>query len=379
MGQVSQVTQTKSQQKIGPILERLSKVLSLEFGPRKLSPGWTQDRARLSADPQLKHEFFRHSRSPQRTIGNEIRKVKSWIYIYGLTIYIWSYWSLILGAKALVLDPEKYIETHCHLTDDRLSEELCESWIQEARSLGFDFFLQGGVGPEDWDKQVVLEKKHPGKIGLCFGLHPYWIASHEEEECNHALDLLSQKIHQAHAFGETGLDFRPSVLTPKAGLRSLDEGRAHQIEFFSQQIELSHIVEKPLVLHLVQAHESALKTLDSYGPLKVPALIHSFNGSWGQAEEYLRRGLYLSVGGPVARQRNKKLQEAVRRIPSEKLLLETDSPDQASDFYRGQLNPLAAHIEVAKTVGHLREQSYFEILKLSARNFRRIFAAEEIR
>ena len=233
----------------------------------------------------------------------------------------------------------------------------------EAQKLGVNFFMQGGIGPEEWAQQLELSQQYPEQIGLCFGLHPYWVIERDQEACEQGLDQLARALPQAMALGEMGLDFRPHIMK---------ESRELQIDIFESQIELAEMAQKPMVLHLVQSHDIAWRVFDYFGVPSRKGLVHSFNGTWGQAEEYLKRGLFLSVGGPVARAQNNKLKEAVKRIPLEFLLLETDSPDQPPDRYKGQMNPLASLWEVAKTVGELRELDALEVLKISKSNFQRL-------
>lgn len=259
-----------------------------------------------------------------------------------------------------------WIDSHCHLADPRLDSER-EAWITEAEKLGIGFFMQGGVGPEDWLRQVDLAKRHPKKIGLCFGLHPYWVIEHSQDECETALDQLARWLPQGMAVGEMGLDFRPHLM------KETDE---KQIGVFECQIELAEMVHKPMVLHIVQAHDTVWRIFNYWGVPARGGLVHSFNGTWGQAEEYLKRGLYLSIGGPVARAKNQKLKEVVRRMPLEYLLLETDSPDQPPDFYQGQMNPLASLWEVAKTVAEIRHLDALDILRISKSNFQRLMKME---
>lgn len=256
-----------------------------------------------------------------------------------------------------------WIDAHGHLADARWDGEQ-DRIILEARAKGIHFFMQGGVGPEDWDKQKALKERHPEHIGLCFGLHPYWVADHDDDECEVALDLLASRLVEALAVGEMGLDFRPHIMK---------DSRERQISAFEQQIELAHISQKPMVLHLVQAHEESLRILDLWGVPKQKGMVHSFNGSAAKVKDFVERGLYLSVGGPVCRPDNQKLHQAVKELPLEFLLIESDSPDQGPPAYKGQLNPPESIWEVARTIGELKSLDPMEILDITTENFRRLF------
>lgn len=258
----------------------------------------------------------------------------------------------------------RWIDAHSHLADPRWGADV-DLAISEAQRSGISFFLQGGVGPEDWAAQEKLKVRYPENIGLCFGLHPYWVADHDEDLCEIALDGLAHILPRAMALGETGLDFRPHIMK---------DSRERQLDVFQQQLELSEACELPVVLHLVQAHDEALRMFDLWGVPKAGAIVHSFNASWPKAQDLLNRGLMLSVGGPVARADNEKLHQAVRQMPLEFLLIETDSPDQPPPAFKGQRNPPGSLWEVAKAIGDLRKMTPTEILDITASNFRRIFA-----
>jgi TatD DNase family protein len=257
----------------------------------------------------------------------------------------------------------QWIDAHCHLADPRLENQI-EEVITEAEGLGIGFFMQGGVGPEDWQRQRDLAQKHPGKIGLCFGLHPYWVAEHDEVLCDIALDQLAPILPECLGLGELGLDFRPHIMK---------DSRERQIGVFEAQLELAEATHKPMVLHLVQAHEEALRVMDIWGVPGAKGLVHSFNGSWGKAQDFLRRGLYLSIGGPVVWPQNEKLHQVIKEIPLEFLLLESDSPDQPPPRFKQSLNQPASLWDVAGKIAELREMPATEILELTTENFKRLF------
>ncbi len=235
--------------------------------------------------------------------------------------------------------------------------------MREALDKGMIFTLQGGIGPEDWERQLAFQKAYPSQVGLCFGLHPYWVNEHSEGELEEALDLLSQKLAPALAIGETGLDLRPQY----------EDSFDRQINAFESQLEFSEITGKPLVLHLVQAFEEALQILDFWEVASRRGFVHSFNGSWPQAEAYIQRGLSISVGGPLIRDSNKRLKQAVQNIPMEFLLLETDLPDQPGDAWKGGLNSPLSLLAVAEEVARLKKLSLEEVLQITRQNFNTLF------
>lgn len=262
-----------------------------------------------------------------------------------------------------------WVDSHCHLADPRWLQSVSPSldqMVEDARAQGIGFFMQGGVDPQDWQRQIELKNRFP--IGLCFGLHPYFVASHTLEDCELALDQLAPLLPLALALGELGLDFRPHIE---------GDSRDLQIQIFEDQLALAEAAEKPIVLHLVQCHDEAQQIFNLWGVPPKKGIVHSFNGSWQKAQDFIKLGLSLSVGGPLVRSDNEKLRQAVREIPLSHLLIETDSPDQPPEAYQGQLNPLTSLKLVAAEVARLKKISTQEVLETSTRNFKRIFSKPE--
>lgn len=271
------------------------------------------------------------------------------------------------------MSSKRYVDAHCHLVDDRFSQPQQNELIQQAQTLGIEFFMQGGVNPADWEKQIELAKKFKGQIGLCFGLHPYFVAQSTEEECETALDHLSHSLHLAHAVGETGLDFRTQYCAD-------DKAEAKQLEYFEAQVELAQVAAKPLVLHIVRAHEPATRALsvwDLPSPVgKFSGMVHAFNSSYEVALQYLDLGFMLSIGGALTHPRNRDLRACVQKLPKECLLIESDSPDQRPLNWGHDLNQSSSIFDVAQVMSELRgDLSQFEMLTQSAENFKRLFPA----
>jgi TatD DNase family protein len=256
----------------------------------------------------------------------------------------------------------KWIDCHSHWADQRLDSRR-DQWLHQAQTQGLTFALQGGVSPNDWDRQEEIQKKFPDLVGLCFGLHPFWVAEHSQLEIEEALDQLSRRVSKAMAIGETGLDLRP----PYA------KAYEHQMEAFQSQLELSFVVNKPVVFHVVRAFHESLRVLDLWGVPPAGGFIHSFNGSWVQAQEYLKRGLKLSFGGPLLREQNQRLKQVAREVPLTEFLLETDLPDQPGDPWKGDLNPPESLVAVAEEFARLKKMEVAEVLHFSETNFRTLF------
>lgn len=254
-------------------------------------------------------------------------------------------------------------DSHVHWSDKRFSDYEIVRLIRLCGEQRISYFLMAGVEPADWQRQLDLKHKYPDLLRTCFGLHPYFVALNSRDTCEEALDQLAQLIPQASALGETGLDFRKEYL-PQA-----EVSEAQQIDFFENQIQLANVFDKPLVLHIVRAHEKAQQILGLWKNKNISGFVHAFSGSFEVARAYLDLNLKISVGGAVTFSKNKKLHEAIKKIDLENLLLETDSPDQPPEKWIG-LNNSTSLWQVAQTVGEIKNLAAEEVLEKTTSNLK---------
>ncbi|NBT57715.1 TatD family deoxyribonuclease [bacterium] len=238
------------------------------------------------------------------------------------------------------MSSKSYWDAHCHLADPKFSEGLM-GILDRSEKAGVNQWLQGGIGPEDWEEQKKISRFRPHRIHLAFGLHPWWVATHDEGEIISALKKLESELPQAVCLGELGLDYMPKFLA-KAQL---------QQEVFRAQLLLNARWNKPLVLHVVRAHEDALSILRA-GPSK-KGLVHAFSENRSVLKKYLDLGFLISVGDAVRKQGYQKLKETLQFIPLERLVVETDAcggPTEPADLVaiasvisemRGDISPEA--------------------------------------
>lgn len=140
--------------------------------------------------------------------------------------------------------------------------------------------------------------------------------------------------------------------------------------WFHRFIELARTEKLPLVLHIRDAHEDALQILREHGS-EHRGVVHCFQGSWAEAEQYLKLGLYIGLGGLITRE-DKELEAVARKLPPERILLETDSPYVTPKPKKGRNTP--ANIpEIAERLADIRKTSVEEIIMVTAENAKRLF------
>jgi TatD DNase family protein len=252
-----------------------------------------------------------------------------------------------------------FIDSHCHLTDERVWAQADE-WIESAKLAGVVKVRLGGLEPSEWERQQALKKKHPDFIRTSFGLHPWWIEKYTRAEIDGILEKLEIEVLQAEAIGETGLDHF-SKRDPK---RFPDQEYA-----FRFQIRLALKYRLPLILHVVKAHEAAIKILEEEGAWPLPIQVHSFSGSGDVAKIWIKQGATLSFSGALLKENAHKLRETLAGVPRSQLLLETDSPDQAwrAD---GRNEPQFVR-EIYKKASQVLDLTPTSLAQILAENFRR--------
>jgi TatD DNase family protein len=231
------------------------------------------------------------------------------------------------------------VDTHCHLSKEPLLSDVAGA-LERGREAGVERVVMAGYDPADWKEQFVLAMSHP-QVYPVFGIHP-WVAARmttEDELMNAMMELVATMERVVPlAIGETGLDRSPRC--PK-------ETHPAQLACFRGQLAIAKQVGLPLVLHIVQAHGLALETLKEVGLSEAGGVVHGFTGSAEVAAEYQKLGLYLSFSPTLIRHASEKLERTVRAVSIDRILVESDGPDQFPDG--------ASHGEPAHVVAVLEE------------------------
>ena len=256
-------------------------------------------------------------------------------------------------------------DAHCHI--DR-GEQPVDQVIKRAHSQGVEKMLISGVDPQGWVNQNTLANDN---ILMAWGLHPWAITADSEMTSLHLHQLeamLGDPPVPVVALGETGLDY---------GTRISRELWSAQAEAFRLQIDLAHQHGLPLVLHVVSAHEPALNILRSQ-PLPDPAgMVHAFSGSAEIAQAYVALGFHISFCGTIADPRRRKLRRAAAAVPADRLLVETDSPDQTPITRRPGPNEPAFLIDVIAAVAEIRGETPDHVANITCLNAENLFCQRQ--
>lgn len=207
-----------------------------------------------------------------------------------------------------------YYDAHCHLQDERIFGKA-DAFMGIYGELGVDRVVVNGTCEGDWLKVAELAEKYP-RVKPSFGLHP-WRVNDASERWKEALAALWDAYPDA-AVGEIGLDRWVEGFDLEA-----------QEEAFAWQLDQAFERELPVSIHCLRAWGRMLELLQSSRLARRGFLLHSYGGPKEMVDSFVRLGGYFSISGYFALDRKERQREALRYVPLDRLLVETDAPDMA--------------------------------------------------
>jgi TatD DNase family protein len=251
------------------------------------------------------------------------------------------------------------IDSHCHLDDKQFHRDR-EAVIQRARVAGIELMLAIGSGPPDLEAGLRLAEAWP-EIYATVGVHPHDAARADESTWARLAELLRRP--KVLAVGEIGLDYHYDF-----------SPRPAQREAFIQQLRLAREAGKPVVIHTREAWPATLALLrEHWQPAGLPGIMHCFSEGPPEALQVVEMGFYVSFAGVVTYPKALRVQQAARRTPLERVLVETDAPYLPPEPYRGKRNEPAWVEATARRLAELRGESFEQLAAATTANFRRLF------
>lgn len=280
----------------------------------------------------------------------------------------------------------RLIDAHSHINFNAYKDDA-EQVIARAEAAGIGMLAVGSQITTS-ERAVEYAEKHE-RIWAVVGLHPTHLFEQyvDDDEIsyksrNEAFDperygALAMGSRKVVGIGECGLDYyRAPEGVPH------EEVRARQERTFRQHLDLASELGLPVMVHCRDAHDDLAAILESYAASgkKVRGDIHCFTGTWAEAERYLKLGFYISFTGiitfPPKRSGGETLQDVVKKIPLERMLVETDAPYLAPVPYRGKRNEPAYVRHVAAKVAELKGLPVDEVERQTLKNTRELFSIE---
>jgi TatD DNase family protein len=248
-------------------------------------------------------------------------------------------------------------ESHAHY-DSRKFDEDREELLNSMQENGIGTIINVGATWKSVTTGLELANQYPF-VYAALGLHPDEVGDLNEER----FEILKAECQKEKvvAVGEIGLDYYWD-----------NESHDIQKKWFIRQLELARNLNLPVIIHSRDAAEDTLKIMKEHAK-GMRGVIHCFSYSKEMAEEYVKLGFHIGVGGVVTFKNGKKLKEVVEAIPLERILLETDSPYLAPEPHRGKRNSSLYLPHIAQMIADLKGLTYDEVVAQTERNSRELF------
>lgn len=257
----------------------------------------------------------------------------------------------------------EFIDSHCHVDASDFDSDR-EAMLERAQAAGVRELIVVGASESLAQARATVEfARARSHVYATVGVHPHSAAKLDAGWWPALCELAADP--DVVAIGETGLDFY------------YDESpRQIQIDRFADHIELAARLDKPLVCHIRDAHPEAAELLAERAAGRVQIIIHCFTGTPVDAQRYIDMSAYISFSGIVSFKGKaaQPIRDAVRLVPRDRLLVETDCPYLAPVPYRGQRNEPAFLVETARVLATETGLSLEDLAAATVANTRRVFA-----
>jgi TatD DNase family protein len=249
------------------------------------------------------------------------------------------------------------IDSHAHLDFSQFKNDR-EAVIERALKAGLTAIVNVGTDLSSSETSAALARRHE-PIYAAVGVHPHDAKTLTPAVLKRLAELAAEE--KVAAIGEIGLDFYRD-LSP----------RDQQRDAFRRQIRLAVELDMPIVIHDRDAHDEVLDIMRREEAGRVGGVLHCFSGDLEMALAGIEMGFCIAFGGPVT-YGGKKKQEIARRIPLDRILIETDCPFLTPAPHRGKRNEPAYVAYVAEKIAQLREIGFAEAARATSENAKRVF------
>lgn len=254
-----------------------------------------------------------------------------------------------------------FIDSHCHINCLKGAEDpaTVTEYLQTAEQQSVNKFLCVSIDWETYPEVLKIAEDH-GNVYASVGVHPNHNEGHEPS----VDDLLEKARHpKIVAIGETGLDYFRT------------EGDVEwQRERFRKHISAAKACQKPLIIHTREAQEDTIRILQEENAAQAGGVMHCFTETWEMAQAAMEMNFYISFSGIVTFKTALELKEVAKKVPMDRILIETDSPYLAPMPHRGKQNQPAYVALVAQYIAQLRGISVEEVAEQTSANFHRLFS-----
>ena len=251
------------------------------------------------------------------------------------------------------------IDSHCHLDHEPLFSNLNDI-IRRSKEVGIKKILTICTTLNSFEKIKEIIKNHEMIFGT-YGIHPHETATNKVTS-----DLIMREIKKNNKIvgvGETGLDFHYN-----------HSDKFDQVTSLEEHIIAATKLNIPLIIHSRNAEIETMEVFNKYKNKNLKILMHCFTGSLDFAKKLLDLGAYFSASGIITFKNSTELQQTFKFIPTNKLLIETDSPYLAPVPYRGKNNEPSFVKYTAEKLAHIKDISSEDLISCTSLNFKTLFS-----
>ncbi|MBE7058167.1 MAG: TatD family deoxyribonuclease [Ruminococcaceae bacterium] len=259
------------------------------------------------------------------------------------------------------------IDVHAHYDDEAFSKDLGEC-LKRAKEAGVKSIINAATNYETSLRSLEIAKKYED-FYCVLGIHPEYAETYTPETIEKIKELIINEP-KAVGVGETGLDY---YWLPKDNPEEVLRLKALQKVNFIEHINVSEDLGLPLVVHDREAHQDTLNVLKENVSGKVENVLHCYSGSAEMVRDFTELNMSFSVGGVITFKNAVRLAEAVKAMPRERILIETDSPYLTPVPYRGKRNDSSYTVYTARRMAEILDVSYDYICRLTTENALRVF------
>ena len=250
------------------------------------------------------------------------------------------------------------IDSHCHLDHEPLLSDL-ENIIRRSKAVGIKKLLTISTSIESFSRVKEIVKKDEIIYGT-IGIHPH--ETNNDVVNSEFIEKSLKENKKIIGIGETGLDFFYN-----------NSDKDKQLSSFKIHIEAALKTNVPLIIHSREAEEETFNILNEYKDQNLKILMHCFTGSKKFAKKLLEFNTFFSASGIITFKNSKELQETFKFLPSDKILIETDSPFLAPVPNRGKKNEPSFINFTAAKLAEIRNIDKLELIKFTTNNFNKLF------
>ena len=248
------------------------------------------------------------------------------------------------------------LDTHCHLTYDIDSNGGVDAVIARAHNAGVDVIICPTADPIDVPAAIKLAEKYPN-VFATIGIHP-------EHAGVAAADFITDDIlshPRVLGVGEIGLDYHEMAA----------DTRDAQIKLFAEQLEMARKHALPVAIHTRDAEDDTVAVMNNFPDAR--GVMHCFTSSYDLAKKMLDRGFFFSASGIITFKNAAEIRETFAKIPTDRLVVETDSPYCAPVPYRGRVCEPAFVVETARVLADIKNIPFEKFCDIVVQNTKNLY------